>query len=145
MANPFEEFIQVELPLRGVLLQDVAQESVIIRRGQGARMLAGVQIEEGQVLGMVGGQLASVPMSSGGGGNADSSAFTQAEPALTWEITHNRNNVNVAVSVYDDENKQVFPDEVTTEANRVVITFMEAMAGRAVLIFVPVVEPEEPE
>ena len=39
MANPFEDFIQLELPNRPWMASDVQEESVIVRRGQGARQL----------------------------------------------------------------------------------------------------------
>lgn len=142
MANPFEDFIQLELPKRPWMATDVQEESVIVRRGAGPRQLAGVVLGEGQVLGMKDGTLQGVAASTGGGTGADAVPFVQEEPATTWTITHNRNNVNVSVSVYDADGKAFTPDEITVAANTVTITVLEAIAGHAVLFFIPV--PEEP-
>ena len=141
MANPFEDFIQLELPKRPWMASDVQEESVIVRRGQGARQLQGVVLGEGQVLGMKDGVLQGVAADAGGTG-ADAVSFVQETPATTWTITHNRNNVNVSVSVYDADGKAFTPDEITVAANTVTITVLEASAGHAVLFFIPV--PEEP-
>lgn len=141
MANPFEDFIQLELPKRPWMATDVQEESVIVRRGAGPRQLAGVVLGEGQVLGMKDGTLQGVAATSGGTG-ADAVSFSQDTPATTWTITHNRNNVNVSVSVYDADGKAFTPDEITVAANTVTITVLEAIAGHAVLFFIPV--PEEP-
>lgn len=141
MANPFEDFIQLELPKRPWMASDVQEESVIVRRGQGARQLQGVVLSEGQVLGMKDGTLQGVAAGAGGTG-ADAVAFAQETPATTWTITHNRNNVNVSVSVYDADGKAFTPDEIVVAANTVTVTVLEAIAGHAVLFFIPV--PEEP-
>ena len=141
MANPFEDFIQLEMPKRPFLPSDVEQESIIVRRGQGARQLAGIKLGEGQVLGMKDGTLQGV--TAGAGGSAvDAVAYEQAEPEVEWVITHNRNNVNVLVSVYDATGKVFVPNDLTVAANTVTVTLLEAAAGRVVLIFVPA--PEEP-
>ncbi len=141
MANPFEDFIQLELPKRPWMASDVQEESVIVRRGAGPRQLQGVVLGEGQVLGMKDGVLQGVAAGAGGTG-ADAVSFVQETPATTWTITHNRNNVNVSVSVYDADGKAFTPDEITVAANTVTITVLEASAGHAVLFFIPV--PEEP-
>lgn len=141
MANLFEDFIQTEMPKRPFLPSDVAVESIIIRRGQGARQLAGIQLGEGQVLGMKDGTLQGV--AAGAGGSAvDAVSFEQTEAETEWVITHNRNNVNVLVSVYDATGKVFVPNDLTVAANTVTVTLLEAAAGRVVLIFVPA--PVEP-
>lgn len=137
MANAFEDFIQLELPKRPFLASDVDEESIIIRRGQGARALAGVKLAEGQVLGMKDGQLQGVAQESGNGGSAvDAVTHVQEEAATSWVITHNRNNVNVVLNLYGDDGKAFEADEVIVAANTVTITLLEAAAGRAILIFV---------
>ena len=137
MANAFEDFIQLELPKRPFLASDVDEESIIIRRGPGARALAGVKLAEGQVLGMKDGQLQGVAQESGNGGSAvDAVTHVQEEAATSWVITHNRNNVNVVLNLYGDDGKAFEADEVIVAANTVTITLLEAAAGRAILIFV---------
>lgn len=141
MANAFEDFIQLEMPKRPFLPSDVEVESIIIRRGQGARQLAGIKLGEGQVLGMKDGTLQGV--AAGAGGSAvDAVSFEQTEAETEWVITHNRNNVNVLVSVYDATGKVFVPNDLTVAANTVTVTLLEAAAGRVVLIFVPA--PVEP-
>lgn len=136
MANPFEELIQLELPKRPFLASDVQLESVIIRRGAGPRQLAGLVLAEGQVLGMSGGVLTGVD--AGAGGTAvDSVIHVQDVAATSWVITHNRNNVNVIVSVYDATGKMFNPDDIQITANAVTVTVIEEAVGRVVLLFVP--------
>lgn len=137
MANPFEEFIQREVPLRPFMPADVAQESVIIRRGAGPRQLTGVALTEGQVLGLKDGVLQGVAGSNGGSA-VDAVSFEQEEAATTWTITHNRNNVNVVVNVYDADGKWFVPNGLTVTTNTVVVDLLDAQAGRAALIFIPV-------
>lgn len=136
MANLFEDFIQTEMPKRPFLPSDVAVESVIVRRGQGARQLTGVVLAEGQVLGMKDGTIQGV--AAGAGGSAvDAVVHVQDEAATTWTITHNRNNVNVVVDVYDADGKSFTPNGLQVTANTVVVDVLEAQAGRVVLIFIP--------
>ena len=58
--SAFEDFVQFELPKRPYLQTDVAQETVMVRRGPGPRQLAGVSITEGQIVSMVGGVIVGV-------------------------------------------------------------------------------------
>lgn len=136
MANAFEDFIQREMPLRPFMPSDVAVESVIVRRGAGPRQMAGVQLTEGQVLGLKDGTLQGVDAGTGGSA-VDALAFVQEEAATTWTITHNRNNVNVVVNVYDADGNLFSPDSLNVAANTVVVDVLEAQAGRVVLIFIP--------
>lgn len=136
MANPFEDFIQREMPLRPFLPADVAQESVIVRRGVGPRQMSGVVLSEGQVLGLKEGVLQGVAAGTGGS-SVDAVTFEQTEAATTWTVTHNRNNVNVLVNVYDAAGKAFVPSDLTVTANTVVVDLLEAQAGRVVLIFIP--------
>jgi hypothetical protein len=142
MANPFEDFIQREMPLRPFLPSDVAQESVIVRRGAGPRQMTGVVLEEGQVLGLRDGQLQGVEASHGT--SVDAITHIQDEPDTRWTITHNRNNVNAVVNVYDDNGNWFQPNGLTVTANTVVVELLEAQAGRVVLIFIPATDPAVP-
>lgn len=65
MANEFESFIKLELPLRPVLQIDGAEEAVLVRRGVGPRLFQLVTLEEGQVLGKSGGVIVGVDPSGG--------------------------------------------------------------------------------
>ena len=55
--SAFEDFVQQELPKRGYLNSDVAQETIIIRRGAGPRQFDAVTLGEGEVLAKVGGSV----------------------------------------------------------------------------------------
>jgi len=59
----FNDFVQLELPLRPAILTDPPLETVLVRRGLGPRILEPVVINEGEVLGKVGGLMTSVPLS----------------------------------------------------------------------------------
>lgn len=136
MATPFEEFIQTELPRRPFMFNDVAQESVFIRRGAAPRQMDGVLLTEGQVLGMKDGVLQGVGSGSGGS-FAGGYAFTQEEAATTWTIQHNRNNSNVAApTVINTAGNVIIPDSVNIDVNTVTLTFSVAQAGKATLVFV---------
>lgn len=138
-GNPFENFIQVELPLRPFLPSDVEQESIIVRRGQGPRQMSGVKLTNGQFLGMVDGVLQGVEQKPIGT-PVDAVIFAQAEASDVWTVQHNRNNVNVLVQLYGTDGKVFDPDAITVAANTVTISLYEAAAGRVVLLFIP--EPE---
>ncbi len=136
MASAFEAFIQLELPRRPFLLNDVEQESVIIRRGAAPRQMDGIKLSDGQVLGMVNGVLSGV--SAGGGGSfVGGLAYTQETAATTWTIQHNRNNANVAgLTVINTAGNVLFPDTIVADANSVTLTFSVAQAGKATMAFV---------
>src|SRR6267378_3709151 len=57
-------------------------------------------------------------------------------PAVTtWTCTHNFNDLNVVVNVYDSNSKQIFPDTLTiTNPNVVTLTWVTAQAGTAVVM-----------
>ncbi len=61
----FEEFVQTELPLRPAVIDDPALETILVRRGQGARIMVPVALQEGEVLGLSGGVIKGVPNSGG--------------------------------------------------------------------------------
>jgi len=136
MATAFEAFIQLELPRRPFLLEDVPEESVIIRRGAAPRQMQGVQISEGQVLGMKDGKLVGVGSGSGGS-FAGGFTHVQSEAATTWTINHNRNNSDVAApTVINSAGNLVIPDSVSVDLNTVTLSFSVAQAGKATLVFV---------
>ena len=101
--SAFEDFIQRELPKRGYLDDDVAEESVIIRRGSGPRQFSAVALAEGQVLGMQDGELKGVLVTGGGGGGTVRASVTAiADPDVTWTINHGLASENVIIQVFDN-------------------------------------------
>lgn len=130
MATPFENFIQVEIPKRPYLDADVPAESVIVRRGAGPRQLNGVQLTNGQVLGMVNDELVGVSQTQV---NFVSTAFET--PDTTWTITHGRNNREAVCVLRDSSNNEIQPDNIQYNPNTVVITFAVAQSGNATVVF----------
>lgn len=137
-GNPFEEFVQTELPKRPYLPADVNQESIFIRRGLGPRQMAAVQLQEGEVLGMVDGVLAGIVPNTGPA--IDAVTHIQPVTSSEWVITHNRNNDNVQVTLYDADGRQFEPDSISLTRNMVTIVLAEPVTGRAVMIFAPQTE-----
>ena len=132
MATPFESFIQTELPKRPFLGNDVSAEQVIVRRGNAPRELQSVALQDGEVLGKVGGVLVGITPTTG------VSSFNQTEetPATTWTLTHNQANTNALVTVRNSSGEEIIPDTVTYNANDIVITFANAQSGSASVVFV---------
>lgn len=58
----------------------------------------------------------------------------QAAAASTWTIPHELNTSHVIAQVIDTSGKHIIPDEITCNYNETVITFAEAISGRAVLM-----------
>lgn len=59
----------------------------------------------------------------------------QAVAATTWTINHNLTSGTPVVSVYDENNLQVIPDEIEpTSQNQVVVYFNAAVTGRAIVL-----------
>lgn len=87
--SAFEDFVQLELPKRPYLNADVAQETVIVRRGPGPRQLSAVELDEGQVLGKVGGVLTGITIGAGATFKKHAEAFTTS---TAWEVSHNQNS-----------------------------------------------------
>lgn len=135
MANPFESFIQVELPKRPFLENNVEEETIIIRRGAGPLQLSAIKLQNGEILGMVDGKLAAVPAHRGV--EIGAAVHIQEEPQYQWMITHNRNNKNVVVTMYNSSGVRFEADVVEVSDNYVKLTMNTAVAGRAVLLFVP--------
>lgn len=137
MATSFEDFIQLELPKRPFLEQDVPQESVIIRRGQGARQLGGVSLEDGQILVKRNGLLVAEALSAAASASVDSICHVQSAAAIKWTITHSKNNRNVIITLYDSSYKAILADNMIVTTSTITIDFLEAQAGIANVIFLP--------
>lgn len=130
MANPFETFIQLELPKRPYLASDVSTESIIVRRGPGPKQLDGVQLTDGQFLGKENGSIVGLNPSSSG------YTHTQSVSSTSWVIQHNKNNSKAIVMVLDNNDKQIIPDSLLIEANTVTVDFYQATTGSVNILFI---------
>lgn len=134
--SAFENFIQLELPLRPYVATDPAAESIAVRRGAGPRQLTFVELEDGQVLGKVGGVTQGVNVTDLGPKGV---LQTVAVASQTWTIPHNRGTLNCIVQVFEQIGAdwvQVLPDLVKMpDDNNIVVTFGVAQAGRAHVMF----------
>lgn len=135
--SAFEDFVQQELPKRGYLNSDVAQETIIIRRGAGPRQFDAVTLGEGEVLAKVGGVLTSISISGLGAGSPLRKAILPVvEADDTWTIAHNLNSENVIVQAFDENKYVLIPDTIRiVDANTVELTFSTAQAGTARVVF----------
>lgn len=133
--SAFEDFIQLEIPKRPYLNADVAEETVLVRRGAGPRQLSAVTLTNGQVLGMVGGVLVGTTVSALGNGVRKAiQEFTVA--SSTWTVTHNLNSTNVIVQVVDAAGYVVIPNEIQiVDADTVTVTFGTVQTGTVRVIF----------
>lgn len=130
MPNPFQDFIQLELPKRPFLETDTATETVFVRRGVAPRQMATVSLNDGEVLGKVAGVIQGVVPAT-----AEGIEHVQAVANVTWTISHNKNNIKYIVQVVDDNNDVIVPDNIRVEANTATLTFTAAQSGRANLMF----------
>lgn len=131
--SAFEDFVQVELPKRGYLNQDPEQESIIVRRGPGPRQFDSIKLEEGQVLGFVNGQLASMPLAGSGIRKA---IVPVTVAAKVWNVNHNFDSENVIIQCFDENKSVIFPDAITiVDADTISITFHSDQIGTARIIF----------
>lgn len=129
MSAPFREFVQLELPKRPFLSEDVPQESVIVRRGEAPRQLSAVEVTEGQALVKIGGSLQSkaFPVSI---------VFTPDSPSTEWVVEHTFGNRHFLVDIFDNENNKIYADMVVHEDNLITIKFYVPLVGTAVILFV---------
>ena len=129
--SAFENFVQQELPKRGYLNSDVGQETIIVRRGPGARQFDAIQLAEGQVLGLVNGVLVGVARSS------LVRKFVEAFTGVTtWTLVHNLNSENVIIQAFDDNRFVLAPDTIQiVDMNTVQLTFNTDQTGTARAIF----------
>ena len=130
--SAFTDFVQLELPKRPYIETDVSTESVIVRRGAGARQLQSVSLTDGEVLGMSGGTLQGLTANTS---TVDSTQHVQGVAATVWTITHNRNNRNAVVQIFDNNNDLVFANNVRLNLNDIVIDLSLATSGYANVIF----------
>jgi hypothetical protein len=135
MSNPFEDFVQLELPRRPFLPVDAEPESIFIRRGNGPRQMSSIKLEDGQVLGMVDGML--VGISANRGVELDAVVHVQENEQNQWTIVHNKNNRNVFVTMYNTDGVRFEADAVQALDNTIQLTMNVAVSGHAVVLFVP--------
>ncbi len=135
--SAFEDFIQVELPRRPWVVDDPAQETVPVRRGAGPRQLEFISLNDGEVVGQLGGVVQGIVV-PGLGGQVIPKGYIHPEPtpSALWLVNHNLNSEDYVVFVVDDTGLQIFPNSiVTTDDDNVLIDFNTAVAGMAVFIF----------
>lgn len=131
--SAFEDFVQLELPKRPYLETDVAQETVIVRRGAGPRQLGGVSLTDGQVLGKVGGVLTGVAIGAGATFKKHTEAFASSD---TWVVNHNQASTVYVAQVFDDSGRVIIPGEIeTTSANTITVMFNVPTSGHITVIF----------
>lgn len=133
-SSPFNTFIQTEMPKRPYINQDPKQETVIIRRGAGARELQGLELQEGQIIMKIGGQLKAVH-AGGLSKGLDVYVHTQEIAATEWVIAHDKNTTRCVANCVDLTGKVVMPEEIEViDENTVKITFTDPTAGSADLL-----------
>lgn len=134
--SAFENFVQIELPLRPFVTIDPPLETVAIRRGAGPRQLTFVSLADDQVLGKVSGVVTGVALSDIGQKGV---VLIVGTASLVWNIPHNRNSFNCVVQIYEDTGagwSTVSPDQITlVDADNIRINFGAAQAGRAHVAF----------
>lgn len=69
-----------------------------------------------------------------GGSTSNIFNHEQLTESESWVITHNLNTLNPIITVYDDNNKVIIPEDITgTSINIVTVTFSLPIKGYAVL------------
>lgn len=133
--SAFEDFVQIELARRPYLEADVAQETVLVRRGVGPRQLSAVTLSEGQVLAFVGGALVGVVPSTLGN-TVRKAVLTVSSASSMWSIPHNKNSLNAIVQVVDSAGFVILPSEIKfVDVNTIEVYFNTAQTGIARVIF----------
>ncbi len=134
--SAFEDFVQQELPKRGYLNADVAQETIIIRRGPGPRQFDAINLAEGEVLALVGGVLTGVDVTQVGAGTPLRKYVESFVNEDTWTIEHNLNSENVIIQAFDESKFVLIPNTIQiVDANTVELTFNTAQTGTARVVF----------
>jgi len=134
-ATPFTNFVQVELPKRPILSTDVPVNSVMIRNGVAPRQLEGVLLEDGQILMCIEGTIQAVNLVDVTG-DTDNHEHKQETPSATWTIDHQGKSINCLVTVLDENNRVVTPDEIEyTDEDTITVTFLSPAVGRAVVVY----------
>lgn len=131
--SQFENFVQTELPKRGYLDSDVAQETIIVRRGPGPRQFDAITLEDGQVLARVNGLLVGINLA----GNGIRKAIVPvAVGSTTWVVTHGFGSENAIVQCFDENKSVIFPESIKIDdGNQITITFNKSQTGTARIIF----------
>lgn len=133
--SAFESFVQLELPKRPYLDADAATETVLVRRGAGPRQMAAVTLAEGQVLGMVNGELVGTDVSVLGN-TVRKAVLSVGAAAATWTVTHNLGSENVIVQAFDENKFVIIPNSIQIVSDDVVeLKFNTPQAGVARIIF----------
>lgn len=134
-ATPFTNFVQLELPKRTILSEDVAQNSVMIRSGLAPRQLDGVLLQDGQILMCIEGTIQAVNLADVTG-DTDNHEHAQDTPSATWTVDHQGKSLNCLVTVLDENNRVVTPDEIEyTDEDTITVTFLTPAVGRAVVVY----------
>lgn len=138
LLDDFVAYVQRELFKRPFSNDDPNQEAVMVRRGGGPRQLAGLELEDLQLLGKKDGAVVGINISElgdlGGTPAERKLIHTEDTPSISWTITHAYASPNVEVYVVDTDNNRVEPDSIqATDDNTVVISFTQAQAGKAFL------------
>lgn len=70
------------------------------------------------------------PTGGSGGGSVASYLHTQSTSSASWVVTHNLNNSQPIISVFDNANTQIVPENITiNSANQLTVTFSTAIQG----------------
>lgn len=137
--SAFEDFVQVELPLRPFVTSNPDLETIPVRRGPGARQLEFVDLQDGEVLGKVGGVIQGVSISSL---TTKSHVHTQAVASTQWIVNHAQSSEDYIVQVRNSDGEVIIPEEITIGdevganlADYVTITFNQDFTGKAIITF----------
>ena len=78
-----------------------------------------------------------VTTQSGGGTNAPSGYLhDQLIPALTWNITHNANSVQIIAQIFTTTGEMILPDELLiVDGNNIQVSFGSVQDGKAHILF----------
>lgn len=138
LLDDFVAYVQRELFKRPFSNEDPAAESVIVRRGGGPRQLAGLELQDLELVGRRDGAVVGIPISDlgelGGGGVEKKVIHTQDVANITWTITHEYASKNVEVYIVDTDSQRVEADSIqAVDDDTVIIGFTQAQAGKAFL------------
>ena len=75
-----KDFMKREMPNRPILTDDPPQESIVVRRGEGPKVLEGIELKNGEVLGKIGGIVRGITPSTE---TSQTSVATEIEPSQT--------------------------------------------------------------
>lgn len=134
--SAFENFVQIELPLRPFVTIDPPAETIPVRRGAGPRQLSFVALDDGEVLGKVGGVVTGVALTDLGQRGL---VFSVGVASTQWDIPHGRNSYNCIVQIYENVGSNlsiVTPDKIIlVDPNNIRIIFGANQSGKAHVMF----------